>query len=1563
MKANLFGFISFVLIVLFFPLSCKSSEVEKVCTPEDLSGAVTFSGSENNNNHFQFSHQSNGDIVVVYTNSSETGNIYCRVFNSDLVPLGTEFEITTNKTLSPQVLSLDQTFFVVVWKEEGGAEAERYLLKGQVFESVSRTKIGSSFTLTEKLDGTNDYDFTLAALEGNKYIIAWEEILGGEAGSVINHTIYGTIRDRTGNVLKPKYEIVTENNFNETHPTIAKMNDFNDTFVVVWVRKYFLKDEEDDLPNEYDQIKGQIFDSEGNKIGEQFQVESNDLPITTSSLAVSSFVDSVATRFIVTWDEITTNQDTYPVRSSTQVFSQLFDGSGNKVGSVVGLIRDVEMVNNEQVQLSIETLPNDDFILTFAKIKSAYSSRIYYQVYNHSGSALTETTTLTSSFLRIEKDPKIECLFKGQEEDEEGYTCLVVYQSFDLMSYKQTIEGTKFNFNLKPYPTQNEQIAEKKLFVGEYFEFAFGENTFSDADNETLTYESELANGQPLPDWLNFNSTDRTFSGTPPNHECHDTLDIKLTAANRCDRSIATNFDFLFNVSNHDPIINTNQSKQIGEQILFASGENFEFAFGEDAFLDADNEKLTYGSELANGQPLPDWIDFNSTGRSFAGVAYAYNNCNTSLSIAVTATDECNNFVTDYFALNVLEAPPYPQCQVSKKCNHIPISSDESEPYVSFSDSLAQFEDKSFVYVWNHFSLTKYVTDIRLRFFDEQGDPVTNDLKLDITNTSNIFFPDVEVFDRHAVNGGDDDNDGDESDQFIVLWEHYDRSRDVNSVYGQIFEKSENTTITKFGSEFGIVQGDYTHSQAVATLDRDKFVVVWEKVIEDDGDTKQFNLYATIRDRYGNILKPNFEICMHEKGLETSMASVSKINHSNGSFVVMWERDHYIDEEMSTYQSAHIMGQIYDNEGNKINERFEFIADNHPIGRYSKIIRQFESQPQFIVAWVLETTNSEYQVTDNYYVEAQIFDQLGNKAGEKLELVLGLTSSSHINIVTMENGNFILTYTHNVEDGNQLSNIIFDHLGNVVIPEYVMTDTIQSDRNINGLILSNNLFFQSCHDCFHEEADGMIYAHLFDFNLKDFPMLNETIEDKTFSNGEYFEFAFGDDAFLDADNETLTYGSELANGQPLPDWIHFNSNNRSFNGTQPNDECAETLSIKLTATNRCDQKSSTFFDLTFLNQDPFLDKPIPNQNLTAGEYFEFQFANDTFSDPDNEIFVYRSELAKGEPLPDWIHFNSNNRIFNGTQPNDKCTETLSIKLTATNLCDQSVTTFFNLTFLNHGIYINKPIPNQYLNVGEEFEFQFASNTFIEAQNRSIAYTAEYNGINDNPPDSWISFQNVTRSFVGKFPINECNSSFEITIHAQDSCNNSVSQTMDVFVINEPLNLKHKLVDQFIKNTKDGFSIYNVKKDSFVDPEQANITYKASLNDDRELPEWIVFDINYDDIDDNDYGQLTFSFNASLIRNKDNQEFEIKVSANDSCNVHSDTFILTIEKESVKKKTEFPTTIMIAVVISITAFVIIIFLILMLLRRRVHPQTDNLMNRTAFEMKQKYKELSEESSDL
>jgi VCBS repeat-containing protein len=107
-------------------------------------------------------------------------------------------------------------------------------------------------------------------------------------------------------------------------------------------------------------------------------------------------------------------------------------------------------------------------------------------------------------------------------------------------------------------PAVGNAIPNQTAFQGVAFNFSFAPDSFSDADTaDTLTYTATLSDNSPLPAWLNFDATTRSFSGVPAGTDL-GAIDIRITAD---DGSGSTSQVFTLNVNNYIPIPDTDISE------------------------------------------------------------------------------------------------------------------------------------------------------------------------------------------------------------------------------------------------------------------------------------------------------------------------------------------------------------------------------------------------------------------------------------------------------------------------------------------------------------------------------------------------------------------------------------------------------------------------------------------------------------------------------------------------------------------------------------------------------------------------------------------------------------------------------------------------------------------------------------------------------------------------------------------------------------------------------------------------------------------------------------------
>lgn len=80
--------------------------------------------------------------------------------------------------------------------------------------------------------------------------------------------------------------------------------------------------------------------------------------------------------------------------------------------------------------------------------------------------------------------------------------------------------------------------------VNESFQFVIPSGTFNDYDDDTLYYSASLSNEDPLPTWLDFDSTSLTFSGIQIQV---DTVNIKVTVTDSIGSSTSDEFNIFVN--------------------------------------------------------------------------------------------------------------------------------------------------------------------------------------------------------------------------------------------------------------------------------------------------------------------------------------------------------------------------------------------------------------------------------------------------------------------------------------------------------------------------------------------------------------------------------------------------------------------------------------------------------------------------------------------------------------------------------------------------------------------------------------------------------------------------------------------------------------------------------------------------------------------------------------------------------------------------------------------------------------------------------------------------------
>ncbi|RRV10121.1 mannuronan epimerase [Pseudomonas sp. v388] len=169
---------------------------------------------------------------------------------------------------------------------------------------------------------------------------------------------------------------------------------------------------------------------------------------------------------------------------------------------------------------------------------------------------------------------------------------------------------TSANFVFATAPTVNQApvvanpLLDQNATENTPFSYVVPGTSFTDPDNDTLSYTASLADGSALPDWLTFDAATRTFSGTPSD-SASGTYAIRITATDASNASVSDNFTLAVqDVSTAPGVINgtpnnDNLTGTAGNEQMFggAGNDTLDGGDGNDILIGgAGADKLTGGT-------------------------------------------------------------------------------------------------------------------------------------------------------------------------------------------------------------------------------------------------------------------------------------------------------------------------------------------------------------------------------------------------------------------------------------------------------------------------------------------------------------------------------------------------------------------------------------------------------------------------------------------------------------------------------------------------------------------------------------------------------------------------------------------------------------------------------------------------------------------------------------------------------------------------------------------------------------------------------------------------------
>jgi len=165
-------------------------------------------------------------------------------------------------------------------------------------------------------------------------------------------------------------------------------------------------------------------------------------------------------------------------------------------------------------------------------------------------------------------------------------------------------------------------------------------------------------------------------------YETNETINLTLTSLIG-GAAIGTQATAILTIANDDALAIVNSLPDLNT----AEDAVFSFTVPDNTFNVDATVNLTYTATLSNSDPLPTWLSFNPTTRTFNGTPPA--NTTSNLSITVTATDRAGVLASDTFNLTVDTVAP---TAVIVDVNPDLRDTSVSAIVLQFSEAIANFE-------------------------------------------------------------------------------------------------------------------------------------------------------------------------------------------------------------------------------------------------------------------------------------------------------------------------------------------------------------------------------------------------------------------------------------------------------------------------------------------------------------------------------------------------------------------------------------------------------------------------------------------------------------------------------------------------------------------------------------------------------------------------------------------------------------------------------------------------------------------------------------------------------
>ncbi|KAJ3431354.1 dystroglycan-related [Anaeramoeba flamelloides] len=622
--------------------------------------------------------------------------------------------------------------------------------------------------------------------------------------------------------------------------------------------------------------------------------------------------------------------------------------------------------------------------------------------------------------------------------------------------------------------------------------------------------------------------------------------------------------------------------------------------------------------------------------------------------------------------------------QLCDSGSQIKINTNEKRNGKVSNTRVEQIQFEYFVSIWNYKSDDGLVENLYGQVFfqdpqiiDQQPSKVGSKFKLGQDESYKYSVSSVT-----AITNGN----------FVVMYQPYNETQKSGNIVSQVFT-FRNSRISKLGTQTKLnnLTQDLFSTLSSVFMKKNRFCCVWESIHQTHGmcisvQVMEFDEQQNKTNKIGDGLYLN------TGGGDTKQFNPEIDLLDDQNIIVVW-----VDESDGKYN---IFGQILnitdeDDTPLKIGQVFQINEDSLS-QKIKPVVLKINNNRTFVVIYenITQPRQGETSETDGHIIIGKIFYFNGVSSTIKIKREFIISTNENYNhtnprVSYLYQNKFIVVW----ESKNMLTqkNYIFSRVINIEENNYSMTfDTPKKQLNENIFKFQNNPDIVSLSPddftCAWESISNDNTSVIFGKRIRSYennsPYRNGSFPELIYYSGTNEKYQFGDAIFVDADNDKLSYSSNLLiNSDPLPDWINFTPEIRHFEFSIPKSQCSSLWQIIVIASDHC-TSTNNILSLQIINQNPKIVDKINNQVLYPNQDFEFRLPSTSFIDPENDTLKYYVYQNYNETLPKWLNFDNQSLSFHGETPGNLI-GILMISVIAVDKCSNTNSQNFEIEIIDN----------------------------------------------------------------------------------------------------------------------------------------------------------------------------------------------------------------------------------------------------------------------------------------